>query len=108
MMRGLLTKPKRINAKDAKAMIGQGNAALVDVRTPEEYAMRHISGAMLLPLDILANEAGTALPDKDADVIVYCQSGARSAFAAAQLASMGYKNVHDLGGIFSWPYEITR
>ena len=108
MMREMLTKPKRIDAKSVKEMTDKGQAVLVDVRTPEEYAMGHIGGANLLPLDVLAKQAGAALADKDAAVIVYCQSGARSAYAAAQLATMGYKNVFDLGGIFSWPYGITR
>ena len=107
-MRDLLTKPKRIDAKSAKVLIDKSQATLVDVRTPEEYAMGHIDGATLLPLDTLAIKAETALTDKNANVIVYCQSGARSAYAAAQLAAMGYSSVHDLGGIFSWPYGITR
>ncbi len=107
-MRDLLTKPKRIDAKSAKVLIDKSQATLVDVRTPEEYAMGHIDGATLLPLDTLAIKAETALADKNTNVIVYCQSGARSAYAAAQLAAMGYSSVHDLGGIFSWPYGITR
>jgi rhodanese-related sulfurtransferase len=108
MMWGIFTRPGHIKAKDANEMMSQGRATLVDVRTPQEYAMGHISGAKLVPLNALASGAKKALPDKDADVIVYCQSGARSAQAAAQLTSMGYKNVHDLGGIMNWPYGITR
>ena len=108
MMRNILTKPQRIDAKSAKEMTEKGQAVLVDVRTPGEYAMGHINGANLLPLDTLSEQTAAALADKDAAVIVYCQSGARSAHAAAQLAAMGYKNVFDLGGIFSWPYGITR
>ena len=107
-MRKLHARPTRIKAKDAKEMIGQDGVKLVDVRTPPEYAMGHIGGAVLLPLDMLTEKVQSALPDKDARVIVYCQSGARSAFAAGQLAAMGYGNVHDLGGIVRWPYGITR
>ena len=107
-MRALLTRPKRIDVKSAKELIERSQATLVDVRTPEEYVMGHIDGATLLPLDTLAIKAEAALADKNANVIVYCQSGGRSARAAAQLAAMGYSSVHDLGGIFSWPYGITR
>ncbi len=89
-------------------MIGQDGAILVDVRTPPEYAAGHIAGAVLLPLDTLTQGAQTALPDNGAHVIVYCQSGARSARAAKQLADLGFSNVHDLGGIISWPYGIER
>jgi len=107
-MFGLFARPGRIKAKDAQEMIEQIRATLVDVRTPQEYAMGHIGGAKLLTLDTLPSRAKKMLPDKDADVIVYCQSGARSSRAAAQLNAMGYKNVHDLGGIFNWPYGIAR
>ena len=108
MMRELLTRTKRIDAISAKELIEQSQATLVDVRTPEEYAMGHINGATLLPLDTLASRAEAALADKNANVIVYCQSGGRSAYAAAHLAAMGYSNVHDLGGILNWPYGITH
>jgi rhodanese-related sulfurtransferase len=107
-MWGIFTRPGHIKAKDANEMLSQGRAILVDVRTPQEYATGHIGGAKLLPLNALASKAQKTLPDKDSDVIVYCQSGARSAQAAAMLGSMGYKNVHDLGGIYSWPYGITQ
>lgn len=108
MMRDTLIRPARISAADARTMTEQGQAVLVDVRTPEEYAMGHIPGAMLLTLDKLPQQAVTSLPDKDASIIVYCQSGGRSAFAASHLSARGYKHVYDLGGIFGWPYGITR
>jgi rhodanese-related sulfurtransferase len=45
------------------------------------------------------------IPDKEAKIVVYCRSGRRSAEAAKVLKELGYKNVYDLGGINSWPYE---
>ncbi len=98
---------KTISAADAKELIASGGAVLMDVRTPEEYTEAYIPGAVLLPLDDIAQKAETVLPDKDAVIILYCRSGRRSAIAAEELMDMGYKTVYDLGGIIDWPYETT-
>ena len=44
---------------------------------------------------------------KDAEILVYCRSGRRSAEAAEKLRDMGFTNVSDFGGIIDWPYETT-
>ena len=44
---------------------------------------------------------------KDAEILVYCRSGRRSAEAAENLRDMGFTNVSDFGGIIDWPYETT-
>lgn len=97
-----IKRPKRINAKKAKAMLETENAVLVDVRTPREYVGGHIKGAVSLPLDDVATKASKMLPDKDAGVIVYCLSGARSGRVARMLARMGYQNVRNLGAMYKW------
>jgi rhodanese-related sulfurtransferase len=96
-----------ISPEDAKAMIGTEGVVLVDVRSEEEYNAGYIPGAILLPVDQIAAQAATVLPDKSAKVIVYCRSGRRSADAANQLVQLGYMQVYDLGGIQSWPYEVV-
>lgn len=73
---------------------------LVDVRTPEEFAMGYIPGAINIPLQDL-NQKLDRLP-KDKPVILYCRSGSRSAHAAAMLGRLGYTNIQDLGGIHHW------
>jgi rhodanese-related sulfurtransferase len=98
---------KTISPADAKELIGSEGAVLVDVRTPEEYMEAYIPGAVLLPLDDIAQKAERVLPDKYATIIVYCRSGRRSAIAAEELLDMGYKKIYDLGGIIDWPYETT-
>lgn len=101
-------KAKSISAKEAKALIDQGGAQLVDVRTPQEYKQGYIAGAISLPLDKLPYRAEQTLPDKEAAVILYCLSGARSGQAAMLLVQMGYKNVRNLGSINRWPYGYAR
>lgn len=97
----------RLSHDKAKQMIDRGEVTLVDVRTPGEFAQGYIKGALLLPLDRLAIDAKNKLPDKEATILVYCLSGSRSRSATGLLTRAGYKNVHDIGGISSWPYEIT-
>lgn len=80
---------------------------LLDVRTPDEYKEKHIPKATLIPLNELAREASQKLPDKEADIIVYCHSGSRSRVAVRILLKQGYTNVWDLGGIMHWPYKTV-
>lgn len=96
-----------LTAEEAKARLDEGEGiVLLDVRTQEEYDAGHIPGAVCLPNeDITENRP---LPyDKEAEILVYCRSGRRSALAAEKLAKMGYENVADFGGILDWPYETT-
>lgn len=76
---------------------------LIDVRTPEEFAKGHLINA--LNFDWNGNEFDKQVSslNKEASVFVYCLSGGRSAAAAAQLRSAGFKNVIELnGGIMKW------
>lgn len=72
---------------------------VLDVRTPQEYAEGHLEGAQLL--DLTGGQLAAALPDLDADAeyVVYCRSGNRSAQAATMLEEAGFENVTDLGSI---------
>lgn len=95
----------KISAEEAKEMLDQGGATVVDVRTAEEYAEGHIPGAVLVPVDTIGDEPPLALSDKDAVLLVHCRTGVRSKRAANQLVKLGYTQVYDFGGIVDWPYE---
>ena len=99
---------KKISAADAKARMDSGDTIIIlDVRTQEEYDAGHISGAILVPNETIADKQPALLPDLDAEILVYCRSGNRSAQAAKKLIAMGYTNVVDFGGIIDWPYEVV-
>ena len=99
---------RKITMEEAKQMMEAAEPfILLDVRTEEEFKKQHIEGAHLIPLNALAERADAELPDKEAIILVYCQSGGRSANAAHALFEMGYTNVHDFGGIIDWPYETV-
>lgn len=87
----------RANSAVAKTKITQG-ALVLDVRTPGEYRAGHYEGALNLPLQELETRLDE-LKDKQRAVVVYCASGMRSAQAARILASAGFSDVTNAGGL---------
>ena len=79
---------------------------ILDVRTPEEFAQKHIPGAVNVPNEEIGDDEIEEIPDKEQLILVYCRSGNRSKQASGKLAALGYTNVYEFGGINDWPYEI--
>jgi len=76
---------------------------LLDVREGEEYQRGHLPDALLIPRGVLEGQVPQLLRDPNADIIVYCGSGMRSALACDVMQQMGYTNVHSLaGGFRAW------
>jgi rhodanese-related sulfurtransferase len=74
---------------------------LIDVRTEGEVSRGVIDGAIHIPLHLLPLRT-TEIP-QDRPVVIYCNSGARSAQACAFMAAKGFENMHNLsGGIMAW------
>lgn len=90
----------RISSAAAKRLVGEG-ARLIDVRTPGEFASGSIKGAKNIPLSDIGQRLKELEP-KDKPVVVFCQSGMRSARALGILKKAGFRSVHNLGGIGSW------
>ena len=103
------TEYKVLTAEEAKARIDSGDEIIIlDVRTEAEYKAGHIEHAILIPNESIKGTKPEQLPDLDAETLIYCRSGNRSAQAAKKLISMGYTNVYDFGGIIDWPYDTVR
>lgn len=66
---------------------------LVDVREKDEFRAGYIPGAVHVPRGFLEMQAEQKLPNKDAEIVLYCAGGTRSAFAASTLQGLGYTNV---------------
>ena len=99
---------QKITAEQAKERMDSGDEIVIlDVRTQDEFNAGHIAGAILIPNETILDEQPALLPDLDAEILVYCRSGNRSAQAAKKLIAMGYTNVYDFGGIIDWPYEVV-
>ncbi len=94
------TTSGKVDGAKARSLVREG-AKLVDVRTAAEYEEKHVEGAVNVPVDAIGSRD---LGPKDKPIVVYCQSGRRSARAAETLRSRGYVNVYDIGGMSSW-YE---
>ena len=78
---------------------------IIDVREPYEWQIGHIPGARLVPLDAIPDEIPRL--DKKRTIILYCKVGARSLYAAQQVARSGASDVRNLaGGIIRWIDEI--
>lgn len=99
----------KITAEQAKERLDSGDELiLLDVRTQDEFNAGHIAGAILLPNEtITETDQPDILPDLNAEILIYCRSGNRSAQAAKKLVAQGYTNVYDFGGIIDWPYETV-
>ncbi len=76
---------------------------LVDVREDGEWARGHIPGAIHLGKGVIERDIEKTVPDPEAEIILYCGGGYRSALAADNLQRMGYRNVRSMdGGFRGW------
>jgi rhodanese-related sulfurtransferase len=95
-----------------KKMESGGKFVLVDVREESEFAKDHLPDAIHLGKGIIERDIEARVPDLDAEIVLYCGGGFRSALAADNLQKMGYKNVISMdGGIRDWRekgFPLTR
>ena len=76
---------------------------LIDVREDNEYAADHVPGAVHIGKGVIERDIEEQFPDTDAELILYCGGGYRSALAAEALGRMGYKRIVSMdGGIRGW------
>jgi len=100
---------RTVSIHDLKAALDAGEADVVDVREPAEYAGGHVPGARLVPLSTVPQAVGDLPTDRP--VYLVCQSGARSGQAAAFLAKQGVDAVNVDGGTGDWVaagYPVER
>lgn len=87
-----------LSAMSALTPEEQARGIWIDVRTPAEFAQGHLAGATNVPLDVLVAQIERVVPDKNAQVRLYCRSGNRSGMAQQLLHHMGYTNLSNEGG----------
>jgi rhodanese-related sulfurtransferase len=71
---------------------------LIDVREDNEWEKGHAAGATHLSKGIIERDIEKTIPDRDAQIVLYCGGGYRSALAADALQKMGYTNVLSMDG----------
>jgi rhodanese-related sulfurtransferase len=75
----------------------------VDVREDDEWREGHAKGAIHIGKGVIERDIEKLIPDRDADIVLYCGGGFRSALAAESLQKMGYRKVSSMdGGIRAW------
>jgi sulfur-carrier protein adenylyltransferase/sulfurtransferase len=103
VLRDIKSRIEEIDPGEVREQLANG-AVVIDVRETEEWGTGHIPGAQHVPKSYLESRIEGAVPDHSQPVIVYCQSGNRSAWAARTLLEdLGYEHVESMtGGITLW------
>ena len=107
--KGDKTMFEQITPQEAKKIMDSGEEyVILDAREQSEFDEGHIPGAILISYTEIEKKAEQMIPDKKAQILVYCRSGRRSKLASESLAKLGYTNVKEFGGIIDWPYETEK
>ncbi len=110
LLRQIKSRIEEIDPSKVHELVDEG-VAIIDVRETEEFGAGHLPGAKHVPKSYLESRIEGVVPDRDAQIVLYCQSGNRSAWAARTLEEdLGYTNVSSMtGGITLWKdrgYEV--
>jgi len=98
---------------EIKSRLDRGDKfVLVDVREESEWQKDHLPGAIHMSKGVIERDIEQKVPNLDAEMVLYCGGGFRSALAADNLQKMGYKNVISMdGGVRGWRdkgYPMTK
>ncbi|WP_310600330.1 rhodanese family protein [Desulfobulbus sp.] len=90
-----------VSPAEAKRLVEEENALLVDIRESEEFGREHIEGARLEPLSVLPLLAPD--PDRERPAVFYCRSGSRTKDNTASLEGRGFAATYLVeGGLEEW------
>ena len=90
---------REVSVSETRERLSANPAAkLIDVREDNEWDAAHAAGAIHLGKGIIERDIEATVPDKAAELILYCGGGYRSALAADVLQTMGYENVFSMAG----------
>ena len=95
-----------IDVVELKQKLDRGDQfVLLDVREPHEYQICSIPGSKLIPLGQVPQRLSEL--DPEADIVIHCKSGMRSAKACGILRQAGFKHVRNVvGGILAWSDKV--
>jgi rhodanese-related sulfurtransferase len=105
---------KEVSADEVRRGLGaKDQFILIDVREDSEWNRSHLPQAIHLSRGIIERDIEKTVPDADAEIVLYCGGGFRSALAADNLQKMGYRRVASMAGGFrewcevGYPLEKT-
>ena len=92
---------REIDVESAKNSLNK--SLILDVREPAEFAAGHLPEAINIPRGVLEFKIANhpSFQNQQAEIIVYCQSGGRSALATEALSKLGYSNAVSMSGGFN-------
>jgi rhodanese-related sulfurtransferase len=95
---------RELTVADVAAKFSRGEKfVFIDTREDSEWAAGRARGAIHLGKGVIERDIETEIPDKGAEIVLYCGGGFRSALAAEAIQKMGYTNVYSMdGGIKGW------
>ena len=98
------SRVKEADFRDVKRRIdAREKLTLVDVREDNEWAAGRCQGARHIGRGVLERDIEKLIPDLNAEIVLYCGGGFRSALAAESLQKMGYTKVTSMaGGVRRW------
>ena len=101
-----LPEDAKVTALELKARLDAGDPVVhVDVRRQPEWEIVHLEGSLLIPLNELAHRLGEL--SHNADIVVVCRSGHRSARAVGLLRRHGFERARNLvGGLIAWAQDV--
>ena len=89
---------REVDVEEARRRVDAGKARLIDVREESEWTAGHARGADHIGKGVIERDIEKKFPDKNAELILYCGGGFRSALSADNLQKMGYTNVASMAG----------
>lgn len=92
------SRVREVDVDEARRKLESGKAKLIDVREESEWEAGHARGAQHLGKGVIERDIEDRVPDKKAELILYCGGGFRSALSADNLQKMGYTSVSSMAG----------
>ncbi len=92
------SRVREVKVDEARSKLESGKAKLIDVREESEWEAGHARGALYLGKGVIERDIEERVPDKKANLILYCGGGFRSALSADNIQKMGYTNVSSMAG----------
>jgi rhodanese-related sulfurtransferase len=92
------SRVREVSVDETRRKLETGKAKVIDVREESEWAAGHARGAEHMGKGVIERDIEARVPDKDAELILYCGGGFRSALSADNLQKMGYRNVASMAG----------
>jgi rhodanese-related sulfurtransferase len=92
------SRVREVTVEETRRKLETGKAKVIDVREESEWAAGHVRGAEHLGKGVIERDIEARVPDKSAEIILYCGGGFRSALSADNLQQMGYRKVTSMAG----------